>query len=376
MNLDEIRKEIDSIDSQIVELFTKRMECSRSVAEYKLENGMKIFDPERELKILDKAEKNAGKYGSSARQLYAAIMELSRALQHEMLGSGEKLRNAVCSAKNEIPYSSSDLKLACFGVPGTYTGRACMMVFPNGTPMYYPSFQDVFSAIQRDEASFGVVPIENSTAGSVTEVYDLMLKYRYYIVSAVDISIDHCLAAKKGTRLEDVRKVYSHRQALLQCSEYLRSRGLRHEEYQSTAAAAQMAAASGKDDIAAICSQDAAREYGLEVLLTGFQNSPHNTTRFLVISKELYIENDADKISLCFSLPHRTGSLYNILCRFAADGLNLTKIESRPKADTGFEYLFYLDFAGNMNDKNTLPLMRALSDELADFSFLGNYKEH
>ncbi len=375
MNLEEIRKEIDSIDKQLVELYTKRMECSRRVAEYKLENGMRIFDPERELRVLDKVEENAGKYGLSARQLYATLMELSRALQHELLGSGEKLRNTILSAKETIPYDSSDLKLACFGVPGTYAERACRNVFPNSDPVFYPSFQEVFAAIQNNEASFGIVPIENSTAGSVTEVYDLMLKYRFYIVSAVQISIDHCLAARKGTKLEDIKKVYSHRQALMQCSDFLRSRGLWHEEYQSTAAAAQMAANPENEGVAAICSKEAAEDYGLEVLLSGFQNDPNNTTRFIVISKELCIENNADKISLCFSLPHRTGSLHNILCRFAADGLNLTKIESRPKLGSGFEYLFYLDFSGNIKDDNTMPLMRALSDELTDFSFLGNYRE-
>lgn len=375
MNLEEIRKEIDSIDKQLVELYTKRMECSRRVAEYKLENGMRIFDPERELRVLDKVEENAGKYGLSARQLYATLMELSRALQHELLGSGEKLRNTILSAKETIPYDSSDLKLACFGVPGTYAERACRNVFPNSDPVFYPSFQEVFAAIQNNEASFGIVPIENSTAGSVTEVYDLMLKYRFYIVSAVQISIDHCLAARKGTKLEDIKKVYSHRQALMQCSDFLRSRGLWHEEYQSTAAAAQMAANPENEGVAAICSKEAAEDYGLEVLLSGFQNDPNNTTRFIVISKELCIEKNADKISLCFSLPHRTGSLHNILCRFAADGLNLTKIESRPKLGSGFEYLFYLDFSGNIKDDNTMPLMRALSDELTDFSFLGNYRE-
>ena len=375
MNLEEIRKEIDSIDKQLVELYTKRMECSLRVAEYKLENGMRIFDPERELRVLDKVEENAGKYGLSARQLYATLMELSRALQHELLGSGEKLRNTILSAKETIPYDSSDLKLACFGVPGTYAERACRNVFPNSDPVFYPSFQEVFAAIQNNEASFGIVPIENSTAGSVTEVYDLMLKYRFYIVSAVQISIDHCLAARKGTKLEDIKKVYSHRQALMQCSDFLRSRGLWHEEYQSTAAAAQMAANPENEGVAAICSKEAAEDYGLEVLLSGFQNDPNNTTRFIVISKELCIENNADKISLCFSLPHRTGSLHNILCRFAADGLNLTKIESRPKLGSGFEYLFYLDFSGNIKDDNTMPLMRALSDELTDFSFLGNYRE-
>lgn len=375
MELSEIRAEIDEADKQLIDAFAKRMDCSRRVAEYKHENGMPIFDPEREQQILDKAGKNAGVYGDSARLLYSSIMELSRALQHDLLGSGEELNSTILCAKSCVPFDKKSLRIACFGVAGTYAHRAEKQLFHGAEPKFCASFHDVFSALRNDEADFGIVPIENSSAGSVTDVYDLMLKYRFYIAAAIDIPIDHCLAAKKDTVLGAVRTVYSHSQALAQCSEYIRTRGLEKREYISTAAAAEMVAKSSDADIAAICSEEAASEYGLEILLRGFQNAPQNTTRFIVISKELYIEEDADKISLCFSLPHRTGSLYNILCRFAAEGLNLTKIESRPKANTPFEYLFYLDFTGNIRTKRTLALMRALSDELADFSFLGNYRE-
>lgn len=375
MNLDEIRQEIDTIDKQIAALFTQRMDCSVKVAEYKMENGLPIFNPQREMQVLDKIEAQSGKYGTSARLLYATILELSRALQHDMLGSGEKLYHRIANAGKDVPYEEQNLRVVCFGIEGTYAHRACLKTFPHASPFFRPTFYEVFSAVNNGEADFGVVPIENSSAGSVTDVYDLMLKYRFSIVSAVHLPIDHCLAAREGCRLEDIRMVYSHQQALSQCSNFLRSRSLPYDTCQSTAAAAEMVSQSDRTDIAAICSEEAAKTYGLTILKQGFQNNPHNMTRFIIISKQLYIESDADKISLCFSLPHQTGSLYNILCRFASNGLNLTKIESRPVQGTEFEYLFYLDFSGNVNSPRTISMLRALSDEMTEFSFLGNYKE-
>ncbi len=372
MNLKDIRNEIDQIDDQLINLFTKRMDCSRRVAEYKLENGIPVFNAERENAILDSVETKAGEYGASARQLYATIMELSRALQHNMLDSGEELRSRILCAEPHIPFDDKNLKIACFGVPGTYANRASDKIFPNSAPSFYPTFQDVFSAIQSGEADFGVVPIENSSAGSVSDVYDLMLDYRFYIAASTEIAVNHCLAAIPGTKLENIKKVYSHPQALSQCSDFLRAKNFAHEEYISTAAAAKMVSESQSHTIASICSEEAAQKYGLEIIGRGFQNTPNNTTRFIVISKKLYIGKNADKISLCFSLPHTTGSLYRVLCRFAANGLNLTKIESRPMHNTSFEYLFYLDFTGTIKNLSTLSLLCALSDELTEFSFLGN----
>ncbi len=374
MSLQPIRDEIDQIDEQIIELFKRRMDCSKRVAEYKLENGIPIFNEERENQILDSVEEKGGVYGGGARQLYSVIMGISRALQHDLLGSGAKLKNEILSADHTVPFESNHIKVACFGVSGTYAHQAQRKLFPNCTPDFYSTFQDVFSAIQNNEAQFGVVPIENSSAGSVTDVYDLMLKYRFYIAASIEISVNHILAVNFGTAMENIKKIYSHSQALSQCSDFFRRhKNMKSETYVSTAAAAKMLSENQFTDAAVICSEDAAEKYGLEVIARGFQNNPNNTTRFLVIAKKLYIDDTSDKISLCFSLPHVKGSLYSILGRFAIHGLNLTKIESRPIFGTSFEYMFYLDFDGNAKDNDTLKLITALSEELKDFSFLGNY---
>jgi len=376
MSLQPIREEIDRIDEQIVELFKSRMECSRKVAEYKNEHGLEVFNKEREEQLLEKVETGAGIYGDSARQLYTTILELSRALQHDMVDSGRNLKNQIYSAEKVIPTDDENVKVACFGVEGSYANQATMKAFPNCKPDFYSSFQDIFSAICNEQADFGVVPIENSSAGSVTDVYDLMLKYRFYISMVVDIPINHVLAMKKGANIGDLKKIYSHQQALSQCSDFFRSRrNILSETYISTAAAAKMVSESEDQTIGAICSEQAAEKYGLEIVSRGFQNNPNNTTRFLVISKKLFIDEKADKVSLCFSLPHKTGSLYSVLCRFAVNGLNLTKIESRPMSGTAFEYLFYVDFTGNVSNKSALKLICALSEELSEFSFLGNFKE-
>lgn len=376
MDLKTIRNEIDEIDNSIIELFRKRMDCSAEVARYKAENGIPVFNPERESVILDKVEEQAGKYGGSARLLYATIMELSRGVQHDMLGSGAELRNRILTANKKLCTDPENIRAGCFGAEGAYAHMAAKKVFPGSEPRFYSPFKEIFRAISIGEIDFGVIPIENSSAGSVTAVYDLMLQYRFHIAAAVDIPVNHCLAARKGTSQEKIRTVYSHEQALLQCSDYLNAHpDIKQRPFVSTAQAAKMVAELEDDTSAAICSEDAAEKYGLEIIAKGFQNNPNNTTRFIVISKDMYIEPDADKISLCFSLPHVTGSLYSVLCRFAAHGLNLTKIESRPQYGKKFEYMFYLDFTGSINDPGTVSLLCALLEELPDFSFLGNYKE-
>lgn len=376
MSLKPIRDEIDSIDEQLLQLFVKRMDCSKRVAEYKLENGLPVFNAEREEAILEKVESSAGEYGKCARQLYSSLMGISRSIQHNMLGSGQKIKNEILCARDEAPFLSDSVRVACFGAEGSYASKATGIVFPNTTPDFYPSFQEVFEAVQNGAAEFGVIPIENSSAGSVIDVYDLMLKYRFYVARAVDIPINHVLAAAKNTDMPLIKKIYSHQQALSQCSHFFRAnRSISAESYISTAAAAKMVSESSSDSIAAICSEDAAEKYGLHIIKRGFQNNPSNTTRFIIISKPLYITPDAEKICLCFTLPHKTGSLYDILGRFALLGLNLTKLESRPIFGSSFEYMFYLDFQGNAKDRSTLQLLCALSEELGDFSFLGNYRE-
>ncbi len=377
MSLQPIREEIDRIDEQIISLFVHRMEQSRKVAAYKQEHGMEIFNPRREEEVLCSVEEKAGPYGAQARLLYATIMELSRGVQHDLIGSGAVLYNRIRSARRDVPFDSEDVRVACFGVPGTYAHRAALKIFPKAQPVFYSPFRSVFEALAAGEADFGVIPIENSSAGSVTAVYDLMLQYRFTIAASAEIHIDHCLAASEGASVELLSDVYSHEQALAQCSDFLSSHPrLTAHTAVSTAQAAKAVAESGDPHLAAICSEEAAKEYGLRVLQRGFQNNPNNTTRFIVISREMYLPPQADKISLCFSLPHVTGSLYSILCRFASHGLNLTKIESRPIFGSSFEYFFYLDFTGSVENPSTLRLLRALSDEMTSFSFLGNYSSH
>lgn len=375
MELDEIRHKIDSIDKELIELFKQRMDCAEQVGLYKKEHNLPILNEKREQEILDSIGKKGGKYGYASQLLFSNIMELSRALQHDIVGSGKEIRQLVENADFDLDRNEKNLKIACQGIKGANSHEAVIQMFPNSEPIFYKSFSDVFKAIDNGEADYGVLPVENSSAGSVTDVYDLILKYRFYITGSLNMHIDHCLSALPQCTTEDIEQVWSHPQALAQCSAYISENGLLAVSSPNTAIAAQDIAKEKRLNCAAICSKQAANEYGLKVLLEGFQNNKNNCTRFIVISKKPYIPMDADKISLCFSLPHVTGSLYNVLCRFSSHGMNLTKIESRPKPGTEFEYMFYLDFAGNIRSESVLNLMCALSEEMPEFSFLGNYKE-
>lgn len=374
MTLEEVRRRIDEIDRQLIPLLCQRMDCSRKVAKIKRRENLPIFDGKREEKILDRVSCDAGEYGNAARALYTAILQASRALQHGDLNSGKELRQQIQSAS--FPFKRpKDFVLACPGVAGSFSHEAALRLFPGSQPVFYPVFEDVFAAIDRDEAQFGVIPVENSSAGSVTDVYDLLLRYRFSVVGAAHLPVRHFLCACQNASLSTVRQVYSHPQALSQCTDKLKEYRLEPIKYSNTAAAAEMAAQKNDPSIAVICSEAAAQEYGLKVLEENIQNSATNQTRFVAVSKQLLIPENADKISLCFSLNHTTGSLYSVLGRFAMLGLNLTKIESRPMPDRNFEYFFYLDFTGSVRDEKVLALLCALSDELPSFSFLGNYLE-
>lgn len=374
MTLEEIRKEIDQIDGQLLSLFISRMDCARQVAQVKAQQNLPVLNAGREQEILDQVAQEAGPYAGAAKILFSTLMDLSRALQHEALGGGDALRRLISAAPESLSCPHA-CRIACPGVTGSYSHQAASSFFPEKKIAFYTHFQDVFAAVQSGEAQFGVVPVENSSAGSVIDVYDLILKYRFFIVGAADLPIHHYLAAKPGAKLADIHTVYSHPQGLAQCSEFLSRGKFQICEYSNTAAAAKMVAEQDRLTVAAICSQQAVDQYGLEVLNGNIQNASNNCTRFIVIAKQPCIPEQADKISLCFSLPHTTGSLYRTLARFALHGLNLTKIESRPIPDKSFEYFFYLDFSGNVRNPEVLSLLCSLSDELPSFSFLGNYKE-
>lgn len=372
-DLGEIRIEIDKIDTELIELFKKRMDCAKAVGLYKKENNIPVLNQNRENEILDNVEEKGGEYGSHARLLFSNIMELSRALQHNIVGSGKKLHADILNASSKM--QTENVKVGYQGIKGANGHEATLKLFPNGDAVNYKTFADVFDAVDREEVTYGVLPVENSTAGSVSAVYDLILKHRFYIVKALDLPIDYCLAGLKQSEFSDIEKVWSHPQSLSQCANYIAKNNFDSTPFENTAVAAREVASEKRLNVAAICSYKAAEEYGLKILDNHLQDDKGNTTRFIVISKTLCIPENANKISLCFSLPHVTGSLYGLLCRFNSLGLNLTKIESRPRKGKDFEYLFYLDFSGSVYSDNVIDLISQLSEEMPEFSFLGNYCE-
>lgn len=375
MDLLGLRKEIDNIDEQLIPLLLKRMSISEQVARYKVERGIPVLNAEREQQILDNVAEKCGAQGDTIKTVFSATMDASRALQHKIIGGGKQLRDIIEGAKSSGKLTAHGESVACQGVEGAYSGVTANTLFPESPVKFYKQFEDVFEAVNKGEAKFGVIPVENSTAGSVHESYDLIMKYRFYVVGAYDLKIEHCLCAKEDAKYEDITDVYSHPQALSQCNNFLKSFDFTGVNFSNTAAAAEFVANSGKKNIAVICSELAAKKYGLKILKRNVQNNNNNRTRFIVISKELVIGEDADKISLIFSAPHTTGSLYRVLGRFSMAGLNLTKLESRPIENADFDYYFYVDVMGSVKDESTLDLICALYDELPEFEFLGNYFE-
>lgn len=369
--LSRIREKIDSIDSALLPLFLERMDCSEQVAAIKQEAGAPVLNAKREQEILESVRQKGGKYGSEAAMLYNTIMSVSRARQHKLLSGGKELRDLERTAARTMP--KSPRQVLCQGVEGAYSHQAALSFFGEVPISFMPTWKQVFEDVKSGKAQFGVLPVENSAAGSVTGVYDLILRYRFFIVGAKAVKVEHCLAAVDGEA--PITTVISHPQALSQCAEYIEEHGLRTVEFSNTAAAAKYIAEENPEGAAAICSEEAAEQYGLAIRERNVQDDKDNTTRFVIISKDPILPEAANKISLCFSLPHTPGALHMVLARFAMCGLNMTKIESRPIPGKSFEYDFYLDFTGNIHETEALDLLCALHDELPRFSFLGNYSE-
>ncbi len=375
-DLSDIRRDIDGIDRQLLDLLCRRLDCSLEVADYKAARGLPVLNQQREDEILTRVRQEAPHgYGEAAALVFAAAMDVSRGLQHRRMAAGQALRQQIRLAQNRL-LPPSQARVVCAGRPGAYAHEAALRMFPGAPlPHFVHAFSDVFSAVEKGEADYGVIPVENSSAGSVNEVYDLILAHRFTIAAAAEIPIHHCLLGIPGTRLSNITAVYSHHQALEQCADYIKAHHLEPRQYSNTAAAAEMVSLAADPTIAAVASKTAADLYKLDILDDNIQTVYDNSTRFIAISSQLTIPQDADKISLIFTLPHVTGSLYRVLARFAMEGLNLTKIESRPQRSGGFEYIFYLDFVGSLQNPATVDLLCALSEEMPVFSFLGNYRE-
>lgn len=375
--LAECRSEIDAIDSELLRLLEQRIRVAESVANYKIENNMKVFDETRERAVLaGVSEKCPEDVRHELTGTFDGIMNMSKLHQYCVKSRSSTSRKFFMDAlAPQRDHGSAGLQIGVQGVSGAYSEMSARTLYPDAKILFFEDWSGIFSALKRGEIDYGVLPVENSTYGSVTDVYRLIIDNDAYIAASMRLHVEHCLLAPKGVSAEDVREVVSHPQALGQCAGYIARHGFSAVSCENTAVAAERVAKSGRKDAAAIAGADCAEKYGLTILERGVQDEPHNTTRFVSISSRLSIPSGADKISIRFSLAHRQGTLARILSYFSALGLNLTKIESRPIPSMPFNYLFYLDFEGSMRDEATFDLITALNDELSDFRFMGNYHE-
>ncbi len=375
LDLKEARKNIDAIDKQIVELFEKRMLEANAVAEYKRKTGKAVYDKERE----DEKLENLGQLSSNEFnkkaivELFSQIMSISRKYQYTVLPQTSKL--ADFKRAEELP-AGPDTKVCYFGVPGAHTHQAMEDFFGEEiTGISSPTFQSVMEAVEQGEADYGVLPIENSSTGGITANYDLLLNYSNCIVGQYVNRIEQCLLALPGVAIEELRTVFSHPQGLLQCSGFLKEHPeLGQIEFSNTATAAKKVAEDGERSQAAIAAKRAAKEYGLQVLKEGIQQEKNNSTRFIVIGREPIYLADSNKIALCIELSHECGSLYRILSHFLFNGLNMTQIESRPMQGKNWEYRFFIDIEGNLEDPSVQNALRGIKEEAKSVRVLGNFK--
>ena len=381
MELGDIRKEIDAIDGEIAQLFVRRMKAAASVAAAKRESGKPVLDPARERAVLAKAAAAVGPdFESEGRLLFSTLMALSRGHQRRLLSTGgafvRMLEKAVADTPPRFPTQAT---VACPGAEGGYSQQAASALVQTPSILYFKDFNAVFSAVEQGMCEYGVLPVENSAAGSVTQVYDLMAKHDFKIVKAKKLRIRHVLLAQRGVRLGDVREIASHPHALAQCSEFLQAHpDVKAVPASNTAAAADALAKSGRRDAAVIASRDCAALYGLDVLAEDISDAASNYTRFILISRKCEIYPDASKVSLTMSLAHRPGALADVLMRFAAAGVNLAKLESRPVPGSDFEFRFVFDLEASPRDPAVADLLAGLAGDpsVERFVFLGGYAEH
>jgi chorismate mutase/prephenate dehydratase len=377
-DLSEIRARINRIDTDITRLFLERMDVSAEVAEYKRGTNKPVYDRARErANIAAASDRVPPELAGYAAVIQSVLMEASREAQYKALGrqsaTSDAIEAALAAAPALFPRNAS---VACQGVEGAYQQIAVDRMFRRHTLAYHHTFEDVFSAVERGEADFGVVPIENSTAGSVNHVYDLMMRHDFHIVLSCRIKIDHNLLVRPGVSKEDVRIVYSHQQAISQCADYIaRIPGCRVHVCENTAKAAQMVAHSDRGDVAALASRSCAKLYGLDIADECVQDNQNNYTRFVCIAKDLVIYPGADRSSLMVVVNHEPGALYNVLARFYALDINLIKLESRPIANRDFEFMFYFDIECPAAAPEFRVLMDSLTDVCEEFRYLGSYAE-
>lgn len=374
MDLGDLRKQIDSVDEQIVSLYEERMDICKHVAEVKIETGKKVFDREREkekiAKVKSLTHNDFNRTGIG--ELFEQIMSMSRKLQYQLL--------AEKGSMGRLPFIGVDslvddrVRVVFQGAEGAYSQAAMHQYFGEAVNSFHvDTFRDACCAIEEGSADFAVLPIENSTAGIVNEIYDLLVEFENYIVGEQIIKIEHCLLGVPGTRMEDIRTVFSHPQSLMQSARFLAAHDWKQISLPNNAFAARKVAQEGDCTQAAIASEYAGRVYGLEVLKKPVNQSETNSTRFIIITNQKIFRKDAKKVSICFEIAHESGSLYHMLSHFIYNNLNMTKIESRPIEGRNWEYRFFVDFDGNLADSAVKNALRGLRDEAQNMRILGNY---
>lgn len=374
MDLSELRVQIDAIDKDIVELYERRMDICRQVAEYKIENGKKVFDKVREEEKIARVKSLTHNAFNSVgiQELFEQIMSMSRKLQYQLLAEKGALGKLPFIAVDKLDQEGA--RVVFQGAEGAYSQAAMRQYFGDKiSSIHVDIFRDAMAAIEEGSADFAVLPIENSTAGIVSEIYDLLVEYENYIVGEQIIKIEHCLLGLPGTKLEEIHTVYSHPQSLMQSARFLSEHDWKQISMQNNAFAARKVAEEQDRSQAAIASAYAGETYGLEVLKRGVNQSSSNSTRFIIVTNQKIFKKDAKKISICFEVPHESGSLYHMLSHFIYNGLNICKIESRPIEDRTWEYRFFLDFEGNLSDSAVKNALRGLRDEARNMKILGNY---
>ncbi len=374
-SLEELRRRLDMTDGQIIELFQKRMDICAEVGEYKLASGRKVFDKEREQEKLDAVAKHAKNdfYAKGLKELFELLISVSRKLQYQLIT--EKSGGTRLPFMSVTSLDTSGARVVYQGMEGAYSEAAMKKFFgENVSGFHVATFREAMESIEDGTADFAVLPIENSTAGVVDDVYDLLTEFENYIVGEVLLKIDHVLAAPPDGDMDSVREVYSHPQALMQCSKFLdEHKNWRQVGMINTASAAEKVFKDNDKRKAAICSAYAASRYGLKVLRGNISQSLKNTTRFIVVTNQKIFLKDAKKISICFEAAHESGALYHLLSHFIYNDLNMLKIFSRPIDGRDWEYCFFVDFEGNLADGAVKNAIRGLREEAMSLKILGNY---
>ena len=377
MELSEIREKIDAVDDQLLDLFLERMHLSEEVAAYKNEHHLPILNKERERAILAKVTEKSGEKERFAYHLFSTLFELARSRQAELISAptrvGAQIKAALADINAVFPQTGL---VACQGVEGANSQVACDRLLPRGNIVYVKTFQAVVSAVESGLCKFGVLPIENSSNGSVRAVYELLQDHNLSIVRSTRLCIRHELLALPGVKMEDITEIYSHEQAIGQCSKFLNGlNGVRVIPCDNTAMAAKMVAERGDRHAAAISSHPCAALYGLETVSDEIQDSDNNYTRFICVTKDPVIYAGANRISLIIACDNKPGALYEILSKLAALGINMTKLESCPVTGRNFEFIFFLELEASVQAPGVLPMLEELERSCEGFHFLGNYAE-